>query len=140
MKTNNNVPLLLPDGSTMLLNNPKLEPKEMADVKISRAERRRMKHDPLFHQKIIAGSEYVDEYARLIAFGQILVSDMFDLQLKMSGLAYTPKKFRAERQETLTQEWNVIVEKLQNTQTRMEEIEKERNKESVAPDLLKNPE
>lgn len=99
---------------------------EKKEVKPNRAERRRMMRDPLFNQKMTAGNEYVEEYRRLIAYGQILVYQMSDVQLRMAGLGMQPKKLRASIQEKLTNEWNEITEKLEGIQKQMESIEKEK--------------
>ncbi len=91
---------------------------------IPRAERRRMLKDKMFHQKNIAGSEHVDEYSRLLAYGQIIINDMVGIQMRMAGLGHSPKNVRMQTQERLTAQWNENTEKLEGVQAQMEELEK----------------
>ncbi len=99
----------------------KSKPKEAP--KLPRAERRRMMRDKDRHNKTIAVTAGVPPYYRLLAYGQVLISQMVDIQQRMGGIGYTPKKFRAARQEALTAEWNETVEKLEEVQKDIEIIE-----------------
>jgi hypothetical protein len=97
---------------------------------IPRAEKRRMARDPLYRSKVIAGMESAPEYDRLVSYGQILVFEMSQIQERMNGLGFTPKKLRAQRQEELTERWNVLVEKIEQLQKDMAEIEAEEKKKT----------
>lgn len=100
-----------------------------------------MARDPVARQKYIAGSENVNEYDRMLAYGQVIIHDMLTIQQRMASVPHArgrrPKNAREELAESLTVQWNECVEKLQGAQTVIESIEAERNKKE--PLLITNP-
>lgn len=104
----------------------------------NRAERRRMKRDPLSRDKILCTTEGVPEFWRLVSYGRVLVWRLSDIQMRMMGIGYIPKKYRMKRQEELTMEWEQAGEALEALQKRLEELEdiqkiEERKNEEAVP-------
>lgn len=94
--------------------------------RLSRATRRRLLRDPDYRNKVIAGTEGVPPYYRLLAYGQVLVAQMSDIQARMMGIPFARTKkgdAREKYQEQLTAEWNECVEKLEAVQKDVEHIE-----------------
>jgi hypothetical protein len=103
---------------------------------LPRAERRRMARDPMFRNKVIAGTEGVPTYYRLIAYGQLLVEEMSDIQKLMMGVPYArgrrPEGAREELSIKLTDRWNYVVDKLEKVQKEVTVLEQ-------LEELSKNP-
>lgn len=102
----------------------------------SRAERRRFKHSPLSRQLTVAGTEGVPEYYRLLAYGQILVYQMSEVQMRMAGVPVARGRRPLNARDTfsiqLTEEWNELIEKMEEVQTMMKDIETEQAKREEA--------
>jgi hypothetical protein len=85
--------------------------------------------DPLAHQKSVAGAPGVPEYYRLMAYGQILIYEMSEIQQRMAGVPYArgrrPAEARDELSIKLTERWKVLVPKLEEIEKAMKEIEEE---------------
>lgn len=101
-----------------------------------RYERRRMRRDEQYHNKVIAGNPGVPVYNRMMAYGQLLIHQLTDIQQRMAGVPFArgrrPAGMREELSEQLTIEWNDCVEKLGEVQEQMQQIE-------TIEDLKENP-
>lgn len=91
--------------------------------RLSRAERRRHKHDPLNWKKNLCVTEGVPEHDRLTAYGWILIENLTLTSELIRGLPFTPGHLREARHKELATEFDETVEALAAVQSRLEEIE-----------------
>lgn len=110
--------------------------KKKEKQKPSRAERRRMLRDPAARNKIIATSEGVPEYYRMLAYGQLLIYEMGEIQMRMLAIPRArgrrPVGQREALQEELVTKWNEATEKLEEVQKIMEKLEAEEKEKEEA--------
>lgn len=106
---------------------------------LSRAERRRILRDPMFRNKTIVATDGIPEYYRLIAYGQVLVHQMSDIQARMLGIPYArgrrPVGARDELNDALAAEWEETIEKLDAVQKEIALLERI----ETAKEIEKNP-